>query len=333
MTQTVEPEQFPKSTEATKLHSMPIQAPRKLPKRFNRRASPLTRSLAKASYGGKERRIRRQKEKFARWNRKMIRLRETVVSEFRIWLIIGVGIIVIATAGMLLFAPYFDVREMKVRRQDPRIDPEEIQQTLSPLFRQRLVLVTKNQVASLLQEAYPDIERVEISKEYPSTLSISVYIEPVAAEVSIADSTDTSTGSGTVITNSGSRVYTYVTNKGTFVTSPIQLTGGPYPKLTLTDWGIRPQNRTFLLQPEFLQTIFLARDTLLRDFGLQSNNITVFLRAQEFHIKTNKTTLWLDVRSPLNVQFQRFREFLKTLLLDQAKEYIDLRIADKIIYK
>lgn len=277
--------------------------------------------------------MRRRKEKFARWNRKMMRLRDTVLSEFRLWLVIGMGLITLIVAGMLLFAPFFDVREMRVRRQDPRIDPEEIQQILSPLFRQRLVLVTRSQVASLLLAEYPDIGRVEISKEYPSTLSVSVYLEPVAAEVIIADSTDPPTGSGSNTSSSGTYIYTYVTRKGTFVTSPIRLTGGPYPKLTVTDWGIRPQNRTLLLTPDFLQTIFLARDTLLRDFGLQSQSITVYLRAQEFHIKTNKTTLWLDVRSPLNVQFQRFREFLKTLLLDQAKEYIDLRIADKIIYK
>lgn len=311
---------------------MSMKASRKLPKRFNRQAGPLTKSLARSYYGGPQRRMRRRKEMFARWGRKMARFSDMVLSEFRLWLAIGTGIIILTVAAALLFAPFFDVREMKVRRQDPRIDPEEIQQTLSPLFKQRLVLVTRSQVASMLQAEYPEIERVEISKDYPSTLSVSVYLESVAAEVIIADDADVNAGSGST-TGSGRDLYTYVTRKGTFVTSPIRLTGGPYPKLTVTDWGIRPQNRTTLLTPEFLQTIFLARDALRRDFGLQSQNISIYLRAQEFHIKTNKATLWFDLRSPLNVQFQRFREFLKTLSLDQAKEYIDLRIADKIIYK
>lgn len=311
---------------------MSMKASRKLPKRFNRQAGPLTKSLARSYYGGPQRRIRRRKERFARWGRKMARFSDMVISEFRLWIAIGTGLIILTVAGTLLFAPFFDVREMKVRRQDPRIDPEEIQQTLAPLFKQRLVLVTRNQVAGMLHAEYPEIERVDINKDYPSTLSVSVYLEPVAAEVVIADDTDISSGSGST-TGSGADLYTYVTRKGTFVTSPIRLTGGPYPKLTIVDWGIRPQNRTPLLAPDFLQTIFLARDALRRDFGLQSQNIAVYLRAQEFHIKTNKATLWFDLRSPLNVQFQRFREFLKTLSLDQAKEYIDLRIADKIIYK
>ena len=333
MTQSEEPEQFPKSASADKLGSMPMKASRKLPKRFNRQAGPLTKSLARTYYGGPKRRTRRRKELFARWGRKTARFRDAILSEFRMWLAIGAGLIVLTVAGTLLFAPFFDVREMRVRRQDPRIDPEDIQQTLSPLFKQRLVLVTRSQVAFMLQAEHPEIERVEISKDYPSTLSVSVYLEPVVAEVKIGDSLSGVSGSGSINTSSGTNIYTYVTRKGTYVTSPIRLSGGPYPKLTITDWGILPQNRTPLLTPIFLQTIFLARDTLRRDFGLQNQNITVFLRAQEFHITTNKATLWFDLRSPLNVQFQRFREFLKNLSLDQAKEYIDLRIADKIIYK
>lgn len=312
---------------------MPMRAPRKLPKRFNRTAGPLTKSLARAYYGGPRRRTRRRKEMVARWHRKISRLSDVVLREFRIWIAIGAVLIILTIAGTLLFAPFFDVREMRVRRQDPRVDPEEIQETLSPLFKQRLVLVTRSQVASMLQEAYPDIVRVEIGKEYPSTLNVSVYLEPVIAEVKIIDAIDTGTGSGSIAAGSLSSVYTYVTRKGMYVTSPIRLSGGPFPLLTLTDWGMRPDNRTAILRPAFLQAIFLARDTLLRDFGLESKNIKVYLRAQEFHITTNKATLWFDLRSPLNVQFQRFREFLKTLSLDQAKEYIDLRIADKIIYK
>jgi hypothetical protein len=314
---------------------MPLKASRKLPKRFSRRAGPLTRSLAKTYYGGPNRRARRRKEWFARTGRKFARLSETVLREFRLWLVIGAVLILLTIGATLLFAPFFDVREMKVRRQDPRIDPEEIQQALAPLFNQRLVLVTRGQVASMLQAEYPDIEKVEISKEYPSTLLISVYLEPVLAEVRIDDSqsTEPASGSGAVESGSGVGLYTYVTRQGYFVGSPIRLSGGPYPKLTITDWGIHPQNRTILLSPEFLQNVFLARDTLRRDFGLESQNITVYVRAQEFHIRTPKTSLWFDVRSPLTVQFQRFREFLKTLSLDQAKEYIDLRIADKIIYK
>lgn len=315
---------------------MPLKAPSKLPKRLRRQVSPLTRSLARKYCNVVDRRTRRRKEIFVRLSRRTAKITAIIASEFRVWMIIGVSIIVLGTIGILLFAPVFDVREMHIRRQDPRIDPEEIQETLSPLFKQRLVLVTRGQVLSMLQAAYPDIERVEMTKDYPSTLNITVYLEPLAAQITINEDSDMQTSlSGAVLSGSGGleTTYSYVTKEGLFISSPVKLTSAPLPVLTITDWAIRPQNRTELLQPKVLQTIFLARDTLRRDFGLTTTNTLVFLRAQEFHIRTNKTTLWFDLRSPLTVQFQRFRGLLKAVSLDQVKEYIDLRVADKIIYK
>ncbi len=267
-----------------------------------------------------------------RLTRKLSRFGALVVSEFRTWLVIGACVLIVTVVMVLLFAPFFDVRQIHIRRQDPRIDLEDIQQTLKPLFKQRLLLVTKGQVSAMLQSEYPDIDHVDIVKEYPSTLTVSIYLESIAAAVIIDDSDASAASQTGAIVGSGS--YAYITRSGYYVNSPIKLTGStPIPTLRLTDWGIRPQNRTPALPPDFIEEIFAARDTLRTDFGLTTRDIAVYVRAQEFHIRTNKVTLWFDLKSPLPVQFQRFREFLKTLTLDQAKEYVDLRIADKIIYK
>ncbi len=267
-----------------------------------------------------------------RWTRKFSRFSAIFASEFRAWLLVGLVLISLLTMLVLLFSPFFDVREIRIRRQDPRVDIEEVQHLLTPLFRERLILVTKNEILSMLSPNYPDIDRIDISKEYPSMLTVSIYLEPVVASVIIDDSDVPSSASGTVVTASGS--YAYLTEQGYFVTSPIKLSGTvPVPVLRLTDWGIRPQNRTRAVSRDFIEQIFIARDTLRTDFGLSTRDINVYVRAQEFHIRTNKTTLWFDLKSPLSLQLERFREFLKSLTLDQAKEYIDLRIADKIIYK
>ena len=265
-----------------------------------------------------------------------MRFGNAIASEFRMWLILATGTLVIALAGILLFAPFFDVRHIRIMRQDARIDLEEVQQTLSPLFRQRLVLVTRAQVSALLLNQYLDIDRVEISKQYPSTLTVTIYTDPIIATIDIDESASTEIrGSGALLTpaGTGSTVWSYVTDRGYFVTSLVPLSLVPLETLTVTDWGVRPQNRTRFLTPEFLQTVFRARDALRRDFGLTSKQITLFIRAQEFHIQTDKATLWFDLQSPLSVQFQRLRELLKASSFDQVKSYIDLRITDKVIYK
>lgn len=221
---------------------------------------------------------------------------------------------------------------IRVQRQDPRIDRDDVQQVLAPLLSQRLVLVTLRDVRSLLEPAYPDLESVRIQKTYPSTLTVSIQLQPVVARISIEDARAPESGSGSSTTGSGTTYY-YVTGQGTFIASPLRLTTAPVPTLTLVDWVVLPQNRSSLLSPDFLKTIFLARDILRRDFGLSAEKMTLYLRAQEFHIRTPKATLWFDLRSTLPVQFGRFRSFLRAVGFDQVKEYIDLRITDKIVYR
>jgi len=312
---------------------MSLKAPSKLPKSLRRRASPLTRSLARKYCNVPDRRARRRKEFFVRLSRRAGKFGRVVASEFKVWILIGLSIITVTVISIVLFSPFFDVREMQIRRQDPRIDPEEIQETLAPLFHQRLILVSRHQVMTMLSTAYPDIERVEIEKDYPSKLTITVYLEPVVASVVIDEGESEDTASGSLLSGSGISTYAYVTKRGFFITSPMKLVSTPLPIITVTDWAIRPQNRTLLVPETFLHNAFLARDTLRRDFGLTTVSTLVFLRAQEFHIHTNKVNLWFDLRTPLSVQFQRFRSLLKTVPLEEVKEYIDLRIADKIIYQ
>jgi hypothetical protein len=235
---------------------------------------------------------------------------------------------ILAVIGILMFSPIFDVKQIQVRRQDARLDIEEVQEVLKPLFRTRLPFITKNQVFELLADQYPDIRRIEIAKQYPSTLIISAYLDTVAAELKLDEPF---VGSGAV---SGSGSHAYVTSDGYAIFTPIALTDGDtLPKLRITDWGVKPTNRTFLIGPEFLHTIFQARDMLSENFGFTVTDITVFIRAQEFHVRANKVSLWFDLTSPLALQFQRFRDFLKTVPLDQVKEYVDLRISDRVIYK
>lgn len=311
---------------------MALHAPRRLPKSFNRPVSLYSRMLARTHFKTPDRRARRKKERRMRFMKQCSRFFSTMASEFRAWVVIGLGTILTSVLLALLFSPFFDVRQIHIQRQDPRIDPADVQQVLAPLFGERLLLVTKGQVVSMLQTQYPDIDSIEMVKNYPSTLSVLIKLEPVVARVVIDDS-DTSelTQSGGLI---GSGSYAYITRSGFFVQSPIKLSGStPIPILRFTDWGLRPQNGTRVILPEFIENVFSARDILRTEFGLVTLDIVIYVRAQEFHIRTNKTTIWFDLQHPLSVQFQRFRQFLKTLSLESAKEYIDVRIADKIIFR
>ncbi len=319
---------------------MPLRRARRLPKRFRRRVSASTRMVARHHYATHERRRRKRKERLVRLMRRFSQFGRFVASEFRLWLIVGLVVALVTVTLVLLLAPLFDVRQIHVRRQDARIDPEEVQNILSSMFRRRLVLVTRGEIRSMLKDVYPDITDVDITKEYPSTLTVSIMLEPVVAAIRIEEGSDSlqslqsgEVGSGKILTQTGSQKYTYITEKGYLVSTPIRLTTQALETLTITDWAIRPQDRSLILDPKHMKQIFLARDVLRRDFGLSSEKIVVYLQSQEFHIKTPKVTLWFDMRGELALQFERFRAFLKALSFAATKEYIDLRIAEKVVYK
>lgn len=264
-----------------------------------------------------------------RFLKKSKRFWTVTLVELRIWLLVGVAIVAVAVMAILLFSPYFNVREIHVRRQDARVDIEEVQKILTPLFSERLVFISRARVRDLLTTEFPDLDRVEIAKDYPSTLTVTVVLDPVLVRIGI----DMERGSGSALSGSGVAVHRYVTEDGYLVFSPIALADEPTLALELTDWGLLPENRTKIFDPEDLRTVLLAGDILRRDFGLETRRTLFFLRAREFHIVTNKGEIWFDLGSLLSVQLERFRQFLSEASFDDVTKYIDLRIADKIIYR
>jgi hypothetical protein len=308
---------------------MALRRPRPLPKKFARQFSPATRRLAERSCFIAERSQRKRSEAWTRLKKRTAKLWLFFLGESKFWLMFGVIVLSVTTISTLLFAPFFNVRSIRVERENASIDAEEIQRTLLPLFDQKLLLVTRAQVQEFIQPLYPDSTWIDIRKEYPSTLIVHIDLEEPVAHLQIEEGEQES-GTGAHVRTS----YTYITANGYFLESPLQLKEGlPIPTLTIVDWAVRPKNHTKLLPKEFLDTIESARTILKRDFNLEPKKIVVYIRAQEFHIVTPKGTLWFDQKSPLSVSFDRLRQFLRTISFAKIKEYVDLRIEGAVVYK
>ncbi len=243
-------------------------------------------------------------------------------------------IIFVIGISVLLFSPTFDVRQITVRRQDPRVNPGTVQELLTPLFQERLVLVTQKQVQAYLEDEYPDLSAVTITKKYPSTLVVSVALKPVVAALLLGSSEGNAPETDIELTpQTASGMYAYITSTGLYEESLVPLSKQQLQTLVLTDWGIKPQPKDHILGSAYFSTILRARDALRRDFGLTEKSIILYLRANEFHIRTDRVTLWFDFSSPLSVQFGRLRELLKVVPFEQIKTYVDLRIANKVVYR
>ena len=96
---------------------------------------------------------------------------------------------------------------------------------------------------------------------------------------------------------------------------------------------MRPVPSAPLLSGEFLKRLQDAETQLRDEFGLTIKGRAVFIRAREFHVQTTTYSLWLDMASPLDDQLRRYKLFLTHVQPRDVKEYVDLRLVGKIVYK
>ena len=246
------------------------------------------------------------------------------------WSALLLAILFLFSSGMILFSPILTVRSIEVTRKSPRLDIEQVQQALAPMFGRRMLFLPSFEVTDLLKQSIPDLRSISVSKAFPSTLQVSVELDPLSVRLRIADpdAQDRVATAGT-----GARVD-FLTAKGVYVQTSTAQEDQALPDITLVDWGVRPQPGTLLITSEFLQRMSAAEVTLLRQFGQEVKKRVVYLRAQEFHLLIDKNiALWFDLKSPLENQVGRYRTFLKEVGLAKAKEYVDLRVQGRVIYK
>jgi len=272
---------------------------------------------------------RRLKERvgsrFRFWSRGVQRNMEGWKRSFLRWAAVAAIGLTILTVGILIFSPIGRIEEVRVVRTDPRLDIEEVLRTLSPLFGRYLVAISTREVRQLLDEKFRDIKSLDVSKRYPSQLQVRIELDPLVAQVKTLDPDGGTTGTGVTIG--------FLTERGTYSAAGTETGSGSLPLLQVVDWGIRPEPGALLITPEFFHTMRNAEEILRTQFGQTVSRRTVYLRAQEFHFTVLGIGLWFDVKTPLEDQLQRYRTFLQGVGLPFAKEYVDLRISDKVIYK
>lgn len=307
---------------------MPLRPSNRLPRRFNRRVTSQTRSFVERRHSQQRKKNReRFRRLFQRFRRKFGRWWKF----FRHHVFIGITLLCIVLVVFLLWSPLLSVREIRIVRTSPRVDIEDVQNILSSFFGRRLFVLSPSAVRRLLHESISDIKTVTVGKKYPSTLVVRIEPEPLFVRVQIEDSDARflvfEQGTGAVMSDA-------LTEKGLFISGDrIQEEAENLPLLHIVDWGARPQPGDRVLGEEFLHRIIEAEQSLTRSFGHKIKQRIVFLRAQEFHIQTDRHILWFDVRSSVGDHLQRYRIFLEEIGTDQAKEYIDLRLNDRVIYK
>ncbi|MBI5155934.1 FtsQ-type POTRA domain-containing protein [Candidatus Peregrinibacteria bacterium] len=303
-----------------------LLSPRRIPGRYNRQATVPTRDFVR------RRQMRRRRYAWERWKRVFHRVQrgiEQLKVTARRFALVFVACLILLILGLLLFSPILEVREIRVQRSDPRIDVEQVQRALTPLFRTHLFFLSSQDVAPMLRKALPDLASASIQKRYPSTLVVRMTLDPIIARLSIEDRGAPALSSGAAM-----HMADFLTSQGMYVTYlPDQMKAAQQPLIRVVDWGARPTPWMPLLDAAFLLEMRQAEQMLGEQFGQETTERIVYLRAQEFHLKTKTYTLWFDRQSTLDAQFRRYRVFLRSVGAGAVKQYVDLRLADRVVYK
>jgi len=306
---------------------VPLKKARRLPRYLRRPVSQRTRSLVQRRFA------RRKGLKKERWQRRLRRLQRLFASAQRFtlrWVLVGVGLSLAVILGALVFSPALRLQEITVVRFGPRLNIEDVQVALAPLFERHLVFISQYEVRQLLEEAIPDIESTTVTKLYPSSLRVEARLDPLFYQLQITDpdpAVSPDSGSGSVSN------IDFITSKGTYVTVLGGTGSGSLAQIQLVDWGAHPVPGTELLTEDFLVRLQAAERLLQREFGYNIEGRIVYLRAQEFHIDIGQYSLWFDTQTSVDDHLQRYRKLLQTIDPATVTLYVDLRLGDRIVYK
>lgn len=275
-----------------------------------------------------------RRERLRRAVRRFIRLAGDSGKTLRQWAMLFMIGAVLLAVGLVLFSPIIEVREIRVRRNDLRIDAERVQRALAPIFGRHLLFVSVQGVRDLLQENIPGLTEVALDKQYPSRLVLDLRLESVIARITIAapDASVTAereSASGAIAPSEVS----VLTAAGRYVTQPKTDALAALPEFRIVDWGVRPVPGDLLVAADLLDTLARAEHALREEFGYDVSARTIFVRAREIHLTANGVTYWFDLESPLEQHLARLKTFLATIPRGETKEYVDLRLSDRVVYR
>ena len=326
---------------------MPLKPSRRLPKKFSRLAPQYTKKLVAKKHK------KNRGQKLARLQRKLRGKKKQLSSWLKVlWRTLLVATAIGATwaAVSFFFSPYLHIQEIKIQRTEARLDVQEVQHILTPLFHRHIFSVSDHEIRSLLVESIPDIASIDVSIRLPQTLIIQIDLQDVASKLIILDpdsgdrlepieikqqeeeNTAKETGSGGK-KPARKRHADYMTADGIYILDPLTEYEKNLPIYRIVDWGARPTPSTQIISKEMMQLIKRAERVLTQQFQHTILRRTVYLRAREIHLTTEHYTLWFDLASPFDEQILRYRTLRRVGNIEDISDYIDLRLRDRIIYK
>ena len=199
---------------------------------------------------------------------------------------------------------------------------DKIKDSISETLGKNIFFINTKTLSLEILKAFPELEKVTLSKKYPSSILIEFAEYPLVANV---------------VNESSEVKKSYIINAiGYAVKENYEDKTLPYIKIK-SEEPINPQNA--IIESTNLAYLLNSKAYFEEKFGMRILEIIYKPTSRETHLLTEKSFyVWLDIQRPFDQQFKKLKKALVKLdIYKDPFEYIDLRIAgnngDKIIYK
>lgn len=231
---------------------------------------------------------------------------------------------IILLTYLLFFSPYLLVKEIYISEEN--IDNialgEELKEAAKSEIGKNILFVDTKELNANILDHFPQLENLEITKDYPNALKISFSEFPMVANVN---------------NEAPNLKKSYIINSiGYAVKEDLKSTALP----TITIKSAEPLNTANpVIEAKKLNYILNTITYFEEKFGMKVKEMLYKPAAHEVHIITEKDfAIWLDIEKPAQDQLKKLKKALVKLnIFNDPLLYIDLRIAggngDKIIYK
>lgn len=224
----------------------------------------------------------------------------------------------------LYFSPYFNVSQVVMAERDIAQEDlgGQIQAKLESQIGKNLFTLDTDKLESQSRKIFPELETIEIKKNYPSTLEISFNQYPLVANV---------------VHESSAIKKNYIVNSvGYIMKEDFENPNLPYIYMR-SDEPANPESQ--LIEANKLVYILESVIYFEDKFGMGIKSVEYLAIPREIHLLTARDfEIWLDVQMTPEDQLKKLKKAVVKLdIYNENLDYIDLRIAgangDKIIYK
>jgi len=225
-------------------------------------------------------------------------------------------IFMLAFTLFAFFSPYFDLKQVEVKRDNPALDVQAVENLMAEFYGQNLLFISQSNIEQRLLETFPEFREVKLSENWPDTLVVEIVLSPPFYQV----------------LNEYDATFSVLSEDGVVLR---QEAAEGLPVLKILNYDQTLKSREKFATPQVLKDITALRTMFAEELRIPVEEIRYLPIAYEVHLVSDSgTAFWFDLRADTLQQARKIDLVSDEInLYTQPLEHVDLRIPNQVFWK